>query len=91
LHRNKHVDCVNLAEVWKGDINPQSDLDGISHHIRYLAAPLLSLLGLSAAGAWPIVAISPHPPVIAEKCSAPPLEAWSKLYAGRSAANNQQP
>ena len=49
------------------------------------------MLGLSAAGAWPIVAISPHPPVIAEKCSAPPLEAWSKLYAGRSAANNQQP
>jgi hypothetical protein len=66
------------------------DLDGVSHHIRYLVAPLLSLLGLSAAGAWPIVAISPHPPIIAGKCSAPPLEAWSKLYAARSVANNKQ-
>src|SRR5664279_2372074 len=67
------------------------DLDGVSHHIRYLAAPLLSLLGLSAAGAWPIVAISPHPPLVAGKCSAPPLEARSKLYAGRSVGNSKQP
>ena len=59
------------------------DLDGISHHIRYLVAPLLSALGLSAAGAWPIVAISPHPPLVAGQCSAPPLEAWRTLYAGR--------
>jgi len=67
------------------------DLDGVSHHIRYLVAPLLSLLRLSAAGAWPIVAISPHPPIIAGTCSAPPLEAWSKLYAGRPVENNTQP
>jgi hypothetical protein len=67
------------------------DLDGVGHHIRYLAAPLLSLLGVSAAGAWPIVAISPHPPAIAGKCSAPPLEAWSKLYTRTSVTNDQQP
>jgi hypothetical protein len=66
------------------------DLDGVSHHIRYLIAPLLSVLGLSAAGAWPIVAISPHPPVIAGKCSAPPLEAWRTLYAGRFVESNRQ-
>jgi hypothetical protein len=71
--------------------NIARNLDGISHHIRYFVAPLLSTLGLSAAGAWPIVAISPSPPVAASACSAPPIEAWHTLYTGRRVANSTGP
>jgi hypothetical protein len=81
-----HNDVVFIQNGYLSD-----DLHGFSHHIRYVMAPLLSVLGLSEAGAWPIVAISPRPPVSAGECSAPPREAWRTLYAGRSIRNEQAP
>jgi hypothetical protein len=86
LKMSFHDDIVFIQNGYLAD-----NLDGVSHHIRYVIAPLLSVLGLSTAGAWPIVAISPRPPAIAGECSAPPLDAWRSLYAGRSIENDQEP